>query len=247
MSESMRMWMEIGFNVVYLIVVWGLVIAMIRRQPDVAAENQKLTQYIVYAFSLLALGDTGHVGFRVMAYALGNLDTTFSVFGLQLGLVGLGALSTAITVTLFYILIVIIWHERYKKPYGWFGYLLFAAAIIRLLIMLLPSNMWNNAVPPQPMSLYRNFFLTFLGLGAAYLILRDSIAVKDRAFTWIGAMIVISYALYIPVILLVQLYPLVGMLMIPKTLAYVAVGFIAYYNLFGVSSESNNAVQTITV
>jgi len=120
MSESMRMWMEIGFNVVYLIVVWGLVIAMIRRQPDVAAENQKLTQYIVYAFSLLALGDTGHVGFRVMAYALGNLDTTFSVFGLQLGLVGLGALSTAITVTLFYILIVIIWHERYKKPYGWF-------------------------------------------------------------------------------------------------------------------------------
>ena len=139
---------------------------------------------------------------------------------------------------------VVIWHERYKKPYGWLGYILFAAAIIRLLIMVLPDNMWNNAVPPQPMSLYRNFFLTFLGLGAAYLILRDSIAVKDRAFTWIGAMIVVSYALYIPVILLVQLYPLVGMLMIPKTLAYVAVGFIAYFNLFRASSESNIAVET---
>ena len=244
MPESMLMWMEIGFNVAYLIVIWGLVIAMIRRQPNVPAENQKLTQYFIYAFGLLALGDTGHVGFRVMAFALGNLDTTFSVFGLQLGLVGLGALSTAITVTLFYVLMVVIWHERYKKPYGWLGIILFAAAIIRLLIMVLPDNMWNNAVPPQPMSLYRNFFLTFLGLGAAYLILRDSTAVKDRAFTWIGAMIVISYALYIPVILLVQLYPLVGMLMIPKTLAYVAVGFIAYFNLFRASSESNIAVET---
>ena len=246
MPESMLMWMEIGFNVAYLIVVWGLVIAMIRGQPEVPAENQKLTQYFIYAFGLLALGDTGHVGFRVMAYALGNMDTTFTVFGLQLGLVGLGALSTAITVTLFYVLIVMIWHERYNKPYGWFGFLLFAAALIRLLIMVIPGNMWNNTVPPQPMSLYRNFFLTVLGLGAAYLILRDSIAVKDRAFTWIGAMIVISYALYIPVILLVQLYPLVGMLMIPKTLAYVAIGFIAYANFFKSPAPSSIAIETTT-
>ena len=115
MSESMLLWIEIGFNVAYLIVIWGLVIAMIRRQPDVPVEDQKLTQYFIYAFSLLALGDTGHVGFRVMAFALGNLESTFSDFGLQLGLVGLGTLSTAITVTLFYVLMVVIWHERYKK------------------------------------------------------------------------------------------------------------------------------------
>lgn len=244
MSESMLMWMEIGFNITYLIVVWGLVIAMIRRQLDVPAENQKLTRLFIWAFGLLALGDTGHVGFRVLAFSLGTLDTTFSVFGIQLGLVGLGALSTAITVTLFYVLVLMIWHERYKMPYGWFGYLLFAAAILRFLIMVLPGNMWNSTVPPQPMSLYRNFFLTVLGLGAAYLILRDSIAAKDRAFTWMGVMIVISYALYIPVILLVQIYPMVGMLMIPKTLAYVAIGFIAYFNFFKAPSESHVVAET---
>jgi hypothetical protein len=122
--------------------------------------------------------------------------------------------------------------------------MLFAAAIIRFLIMLLPGNMWNNTVPPQPMSLYRNFFLTVLGLGAAYLILRDSIATKDHAFTWMGAMIVVSYALYIPVILLVQLYPMVGMLMIPKTLAYVAVGFIAYFNFFRAPQDSHIAAES---
>jgi hypothetical protein len=45
-------------------------------------------------------------------------------------------------------------------------------------------------------------------------------------------MILVSYACYIPVILFVQQAPMVGMLMIPKTLAYVAVGFIAYGELF---------------
>jgi hypothetical protein len=74
--------------------------------------------------------------------------------------------------------------------------------------------------------------LTILGLGVAYLILRDARRAQDRAFTWIGLMILVSYALYIPVILFVQQVPIIGMLMIPKTMAYVAIGFIAYLNLY---------------
>jgi hypothetical protein len=35
-----------------------------------------------------------------------------------------------------------------------------------------------------------------------------------------------------PVIFWVQQNPLLGMLMIPKTLAYVAVGFIIYFDLY---------------
>ena len=38
--------------------------------------------------------------------------------------------------------------------------------------------------------------------------------------------------MYIPVILFVQQVPTIGMLMIPKTLAYVAIGFIAYFSLY---------------
>jgi hypothetical protein len=41
-------------------------------------------------------------------------------------------------------------------------------------------------------------------------------------------MIAASYAFYTPVILFVQQAPLLGMLMIPKTLAYVAIAVIAY-------------------
>ena len=89
-----------------------------------------------YAFALLALGDTGHVGFRVWAYASDGLESTITLFGREVGLVGLGALATAITVTLFYVLMIMMWHERFGKPYGWFGYLLFAAAIVRFILMV---------------------------------------------------------------------------------------------------------------
>lgn len=232
MTENMRMWVEIGFNLMYLVVVWGLVAVMIRKREAIAPQDRKAARLVIWAFALLALGDTGHVGFRVLAYALGGLETQLDLLGIQLGLVGLGALSTAITVTIFYMLMLSLWRERYQRQFGWFGYLLLTAGFLRLAMMLLPGNQWNNVVPPQPMSTLRNLPLMLQGLGVAYLILRDAMRVRDRAFQWIGAMILVSYACYIPVILWVQRAPSIGMLMIPKTMAYVAVGFIAYHDLY---------------
>jgi hypothetical protein len=121
-----------------------------------------------------------------------------------------------------------IWQARFQKPYGWFGILLFGAAILRLAILVLPLNDWGSLVPPQPWGLIRNLPLMLQGLGVAYLILRDGRAAGDRAFVWIGISILVSYAMYIPVILFVQAIPMIGMLMIPKTMAYVAIAFIAY-------------------
>jgi hypothetical protein len=151
---------------------------------------------------------------------------------MQIGLVGLGALATAITVTGFYVLMLYAWRQRFDKEFGWFEYLLLIAAVVRLVIMSVPGNDWNSAVPPQPMSILRNLPLTLLGLGVAYLYVRDVRAVNDRPFFWMGMMILVSYACYIPVILFVQQAPIVGMLMIPKTLAYLAIAVIAYRNLY---------------
>ena len=242
MNETAQMWMEISFNILYLVAVWWLVAAMLRRLPQVPTADQKIGRYFIWAFALLALGDTGHVGFRVLAYALGGLDATLNIAGLEIGLVGLGALSTALTVTFFYVLLLFIWQERFDRPLGWFGWLLIASAAVRLAVMTLPGNQWNSVVPPQPMSLVRNFFLTISGLGVAILILRDAAKTGDRVFTWIGISILVSYGFYIPVILFVQTLPLIGMLMIPKTLAYVAIAIIAYQNLF----REQEKLQTAT-
>ena len=232
MSESMLMWMEITFNILYLLTIWALVIAMTRKLDKVKDLELRMARYFIFAFALLALGDTGHVGFRVWAYALGDLEARISLFGANLGLVGLGALSTAITVTLFYVVMLLIWASRYRKSVGSFGVLLILSAAARLVLMAFPQNQWNMTVPPQPWSLWRNLPLVILGLGVAYLILRDATRQNDRPFMWIGAMILVSYAFYAPVILFVQQVPVIGMLMIPKTLAYVAIAIIAYRSFF---------------
>jgi hypothetical protein len=39
MPEVVRMWIEVSFNVTYLVVVWGLVIAIARRQLAVVSDN----------------------------------------------------------------------------------------------------------------------------------------------------------------------------------------------------------------
>jgi hypothetical protein len=232
MSESARMWMEIVFNVAYLSVVWTLVIAMWRDRHQVSPCDGPISRLFFSAFLLLVLGDSGHLGFRLWAYALGDIEAHVGLFGLELGLVGLGALATAVTVTLFYVLVQIIWQRRFQKPYGWLGMVLFGTVLVRFALMIPDANQWHAAVPPQPWSIYRNLPLMVQGLGIAYLILRDASASQDKIFRWIGLLILASYTFYMPVIFFVQKLPVLGMLMIPKTIAYVAIAFIGYFHFF---------------
>jgi hypothetical protein len=51
-------------------------------------------------------------------------------------------------------------------------------------------------------------------------------------------MILVSFACYTPVILFVGQAPIIGMLMIPKTLAYVAIALLAYQDLYGAKPAS---------
>jgi len=228
----MQMWVEIGFNVCYLVVIWLLVVLMRRRLGELPSARLRLARVLIWAFALLALGDTGHVGFRVLAYALGGLEAKINVLGFDLGLVGAGAFSTAFTVTIFYMLFIFIWSERFNRKMGPFQWFLLAMGILRLLLMLFPQNEWNRVVAPLPWAWLRNAPLVIQGLGAAFLILRDANAASDRTFQWIGWMILISFAFYAPVILYVARVPALGMLMIPKTLAYVAIAIVAYRQIF---------------
>ena len=87
-------------------------------------------------------------------------------------------------------------------------------------------------ISEEPWSIIRNIPLMVQGLGLAYLVLREAAARQDRIFTWVGASILVSYACYAPVIFFVQQVPVIGMLMIPKTMAYLVIGFLAYADLY---------------
>lgn len=239
MDPNLIAWMETIFNVVYLIVIWFLVVRMTQAMPTVAPKDRKVAGLVRLAFILLAAGDTGHVGFRVLAFALGGANTQTNVLGTPMSLVGLGTLTTSFTVTLFYMVLVYIWQRRNNQPASWVTSLLLAAGVVRLMFMALPGNEWGSPVPPQPMSLYRNIPLILQGLGITALILYSAYRSQDTAFIWIGWMIVVSYAFYIPVILFAQQIPLLGMLMIPKTCAYLAVAWIAYRGLWHASSAKS--------
>jgi hypothetical protein len=95
-------------------------------------------------------------------------------------------------------------------------------------VMAFPQNGWELVVAPYNWSLLRNAFLVVQGLGVMYLILRDAAKTRDHAFQWIGILIALSYTFYAPVILWVGAVPILGMLMIPKTCAYVGVALVAY-------------------
>ena len=125
-----------------------------------------------------------------------------------------------------------IWRERFDGRYGWAGAILFGAGVIRIVMMLFGQNEWNRIVSPQPWATYRNVPLVVLGLGTAALILRAAREEQDQAFKWIGVMVLVSYAFYIPVVLLVEAIPMIGMLMIPKTVVYVIMAWLGYKEIY---------------
>jgi hypothetical protein len=225
MSDSLRLFVEISFNILYLVVVWMMTVIMSMQLNRVTKENRSVANLFRWAFFLLALGDTGHVGFRVAAYAMGGLENNSL-------LVGVGALATAITVTFFYVVMLYIWKERFNAKFGWLEYTLLASVPVRMIVMAFPQNDWGNTVVPVFWSLLRNLFLVILGVGVLFLYLRDSSKTGDTLFRTIGICVFFSFLFYTPVILFSRIYPLIGMLMIPKTIMYVAIQFLAYRSLW---------------
>ncbi len=228
----MQVIMESVFNVAYLLVIWALVVAMSVRMKQVAPQERRLAELVRLAFLLLAFGDTGHVGFRVVAYLKGGLDTQILLLGAPINLAGLGSLTTGVTVTLFYMVMVYVWLVRFERYENLASIVLLLAGVVRLFMLALPQNDWNTPTSPYPMGLYRNIPLMVQGLGLMILIWRDSYRRQDVTFQWIGWMIALSYLFYMPVILWVHRVPALGMLMIPKTCAYLALAWIVYRALW---------------
>ncbi len=223
--------MEIGFDLGYLLVIYTVVALMSVRLAS-TPDPKRLLHHLRTGFALLALGDTGHVGLRAYGLLRGNVSTQIDLAGVKVALIGLGALATAITVTLLYMLLLEVWRLRFGHARDALYWSLQGLGVVRLLLFFAPQNEWGAAMPPWGWSVLRNVPLLLLGVAVAVLMLRDGRRAKDPTFVEFGWLIALSYAFYLPVILFVQRAPMIGLLMIPKTLVYLVMAWLALVRLF---------------
>ena len=209
---------ETVFDAVYLLSVIAIGITMIRKSNG----NGQYRLFGIMAV-VLGAGDAFHLIPRALAMCTTGLDQ-FTVA------LGMGKFITSITMTVFYVILYYVWRARYqiqgKRELTAAVYLLAAA---RIVLCLFPQNQWLSAEAPLSWGIYRNIPFALMGLLIIVLFYRSARKTGDTQFRHMWLTIVLSFAFYIPVVLWADTIPMIGMLMIPKTCAYVWTVLIGYW------------------
>lgn len=209
---------ETVFDAVYLLSVIAIGITMIRKSNG----NGQYRLFGIMAV-VLGAGDAFHLIPRALALCTTGLDQ-FTVA------LGMGKFITSITMTVFYVILYYVWRARYqiqgKNGLTAAVYLLAAA---RIVLCLFPQNQWLSAEAPLSWGIYRNIPFALMGLLIIVLFYRSARKTGDTQFRHMWLTIVLSFAFYIPVVLWADTIPVIGMLMIPKTCAYVWTVLIGYW------------------
>lgn len=209
---------ETLFDAVYLISVITIGILMIRGSN----ENRQFRLFGWMAV-VLGAGDSFHLIPRALALCTTGLEN-YTVA------LGLGKWITSVTMTVFYVLLYYVWRQRYHvKGQNGLTAAVYLLAGLRVLLCMMPQNQWLSAGSPLSWGIWRNIPFALLGLVVIVLFFRSAREQNDKAFRWMWLTIVLSFGFYIPVVLWADAIPLIGMLMIPKTCAYVWTVLIGYF------------------
>lgn len=215
--QTMQAIVETTFDVVYLITVILLGVRMMQRSKG----NKQYYLFGVMAV-VLGVGDAFHLVPRAAALCTSGLESFTTALGI-------GKFVTSITMTIFYILLYFVWRRRYAiHGKGGLTAAIFGLSALRIVLCLFPQNAWTSAQAPLSWGIYRNIPFTILGILMIYLFYREARVRNDKAFRNMWLTIVLSFAFYLPVVLFADQIPVIGMLMIPKTCAYVWTVWIGY-------------------
>lgn len=209
---------ETLFDAVYLISVITIGILMIR-----GSKGDCQFRLFGWMAVVLGAGDSFHLVPRALALCTTGLEN----YTVPLGI---GKWITSVTMTVFYVLLYYVWRQRYKIDGG--GSLtaaIYGLAGVRIVLCMMPQNQWLSAQAPFSWGIYRNIPFALLGFLVIVLFYRSAKNYEDKAFRWMWLTIVLSFGFYIPVVLWADIVPMIGMLMIPKTCAYVWTVLIGYF------------------
>lgn len=209
--------MEPLFEIVYLICVITLGVLILRK-----ADGRAQFKLFGIMAIILGCGDAFHLVPRIYA-------TWTDTMASNTAALGFGKAVTSITMTVFYVLLYHVWQKRYHKGKTTASTIsVYLLAVTRIKLCLFPQNMWLSADPPLSWGIYRNIPFALLGVLIIVLYFREAQRNKDKAFRFMWLAITLSFAFYIPVVLFADAIPMMGMLMIPKTCAYVWIVWMGY-------------------
>lgn len=206
----MRAIFESIFDIVYLVTVIAIGIFMI-------VKGRKNKQYLLFGIMAVVLGggDSFHLIPRVISLISGNAEA-------YLVPLGIGKAITSITMTGFYIILYYIYRIRYNvKGEKYVHISLYVLSLIRIILCLLPQNEWTSANPPLWIGIVRNIPFLFIGIIIIVLFFIKARQNNDKNFKFMYLTIVLSFGFYIQVVVAGHLNSMIGLLMIPKTMAYV--------------------------
>ena len=174
---------------------------------------------LVRSFGIMALvlgaGDSFHLVPRAISLWTTGLEANAATLGI-------GKLITSITMTIFYLILYYIWRERYqitgRKP---LSVAMWGLTLARIALCAFPQNQWLSYQQPLLWGILRNIPFAIMGILLIVLFAQEAKRAGDRVFRHMWLAITLSFAFYIPVVLFAEKIPTIGMLMIPKTLAYV--------------------------
>ena len=217
--SAMQAIVETLFDICYLVTVLTVGIRMIR-----GAKGSRQFELFGWMAVVLGAGDSFHLVPRAIALCTTGLDS----FAFQLGL---GKWITSVTMTVFYVLLYYVWRERYEvKGQKSLTVAVYALSVARVILCMMPQNQWLTDRSPLIWGICRNIPFALLGILVIVLFYCSAKERGDKAFGWMWLTIVLSFGFYIPVVLWADTIPMIGMLMIPKTCAYmwtVLIGFFA--------------------
>lgn len=165
--------------------------------------------------ALLGAGDSFHLVPRSYALWTTGLEANAAALGI-------GKFITSITMTVFYLILYYIWRERYQiKERRELTAAMWILSVLRIALCLLPQNEWLSYRQPLLFGVLRNIPFAVMGVIIIVIFAQETKKADDKVFRYMPLAVTLSFGFYLPVVLFSGTFPIVGVLMIPKTLAYV--------------------------
>ena len=198
---------EVVFDALYLITAFGIGLFLLFAEARSSVRLLAGTATLV-----LGVGDLFHLVPR-MAVIVTHREEIFR------SALGRGKQIASITMTVFYLLLwqILRCVDRFEG-YGFWDFAVYFLAAVRIAICLLPQNRWHDRFPPVRWGIARNIPFFMLGIAVAWQCYLGRSAMPALRSMWLA--IALSFAFYLPVVLRSNRNPKVGMLMFPKTCAY---------------------------